>query len=197
MLITFTNSLDPDQDRQECQIQTFDTLVVFQKDLKKINKVSRQQQKHEKLSRMQRVKRTQAAIQWVRILVAILVFPFKLYSILYVFKCVMPSLVVFVKVTKSTKNMCKFLVGKRKLVTWYSLKDSCGCLLKEKYMSRDMRFPTMWYVRPAKPQIRLCIHPVWSEPLLVAWIFCECSATEWTSFGVSKLKRRLHRLVGV
>ena len=31
-------------------------------------------------------------------------------------------------------------------------------------MSRDMRFPTMWYKRPA----------VWSEPLLVALIFYEC-----------------------
>ena len=35
-------------------------------------------------------------------------------------------------------------------------------------MSHDMRFPTMWYVRPAKPQISLCIHTVWSEPLLVS-----------------------------
>ena len=34
-----------------------------------------------------------------------------------------------------------------------------------------MRFPTMWYVRPAKPQISLRICTVWSEPLLVAWIF--------------------------
>ena len=23
------------------------------------------------------------------------------------------------------------------------------------YLSRDMRFPTMWYMRPAKPQISL------------------------------------------
>ena len=38
---------------------------------------------------------------------------------------------------------------------------------------------------------------VWSEPLLVAWIFYDCLATDWTSFGVSKLKRRLHRLVWV
>ena len=29
-----------------------------------------------------------------------------------------------------------------------------------------MRFPTMWYVRPAKSQISLCISAVWSEPLL-------------------------------
>ena len=60
-----------------------------------------------------------------------------------------------------------------------------------------MRFPTMWYVWPAKPQISLRIGAVWSEPLLVAWIFYECEATKWTSFGVSKLKSRLHRLVCV
>ena len=41
-------------------------------------------------------------------------------------------------------------------------------------MSRDMRFPTVWYVRPAKPQISLCIRAVWSEPLLVAGIFYGC-----------------------
>ena len=41
------------------------------------------------------------------------------------------------------------------------------------------------------------VHTVWSEPLLVAWIFYACYAADWTSFGVSKLKRRLHRLVWV
>ena len=45
-------------------------------------------------------------------------------------------------------------------------------------MSRDMRFPTMWYVRPAKTQISLCIHAVLSEPLLVTGILYECLATE-------------------
>ena len=35
-------------------------------------------------------------------------------------------------------------------------------------LSLGMRFPTMWYVRPAKPQISLRIRAVWSEPLLVA-----------------------------
>ena len=34
------------------------------------------------------------------------------------------------------------------------------------YMSRNMRFPTMWYMRPAKTQISLRIRTVWSEPLL-------------------------------
>ena len=38
-------------------------------------------------------------------------------------------------------------------------------------MRSGMRFPTMRYVRPAKPQISLRIRAVWSEPLLVTWIF--------------------------
>ena len=33
---------------------------------------------------------------------------------------------------------------------------------------------TMRCVGSAKPQISLCICTVWSEPLLVAWIFYEC-----------------------
>ena len=37
---------------------------------------------------------------------------------------------------------------------------------REFSMSQCMRFPTMWYVRPAKPQISLLISTVWSEPLL-------------------------------
>ena len=65
------------------------------------------------------------------------------------------------------------------------------------YLSQCMRFLTMWYVRPAKPQISLRIRAVWSEPLLIAWVFNDCKATDWTPFGVSKLKRRLQRLVWV
>ena len=65
------------------------------------------------------------------------------------------------------------------------------------YMSHDMRFLTIWYMRPAKSQISLRIPSVWSEPLLVYWIFYESWATDWTLFGVSKLIRRLHRLVWV
>ena len=41
-------------------------------------------------------------------------------------------------------------------------------------LSQWMRFPTMWYVRPAKDQISLRIRIVWSEPLLVAWVFYDC-----------------------
>ena len=56
------------------------------------------------------------------------------------------------------------------------------------YISRGMRFPTMWYMRPAMPQISLRIQAVWSEPLQVAWKFYECLATDCTLVGVSKLK---------
>ena len=49
----------------------------------------------------------------------------------------------------------------------------------------------------SKAQTNLRIHAIWSEPLLVAWIFYDYKATDQTSFGVSKLKRRLHRLVWV
>ena len=51
-------------------------------------------------------------------------------------------------------------------------------------MSCDMRFPTMWYVRPAKAQTSLHIRAVWLEPLLVVLIFYEYLATDQTSFGV-------------
>ena len=71
---------------------------------------------------------------------------------------------------------------------------------KEKYLTifeQRMRFPTIWYVQPAKPQISLRICAVWSEPLLVARIFYEYKATDWTSFKVSTLKKKLHRLIWV
>ena len=49
----------------------------------------------------------------------------------------------------------------------------------------------------AKAQTSLRIRAVWSEPLLVAWIFYDCQVIDRTSFGVFKLKRRMHRLVWV
>ena len=73
--------------------------------------------------------------------------------------------------------------------------NPCEGLVGGYNMSSDMRFPTMWYVRPAKAQTSLRIRAVCSEPLQVAWIIYECSAASWTAFGVSKLKIRLHRLV--
>ena len=56
------------------------------------------------------------------------------------------------------------------------------------HLSRDMRFPTMWYMRLAKAQTSLRIRTVWSEPLPVPWIFYDCYATDRSAFGVSKLK---------
>ena len=56
-------------------------------------------------------------------------------------------------------------------------------------MSHDMKFPTLWYVQPAKFQTSLHISAVWSELLLVAWVFYECKATNWTSVGISKFKK--------
>ena len=46
------------------------------------------------------------------------------------------------------------------------------------WLSRNMRFPTMWYVWPATAQTSLCIRAVWSEPLLVAWMFYDCCTTD-------------------
>ena len=63
-------------------------------------------------------------------------------------------------------------------------------------MSRDMRFPTMWYVWPGKAQTSMRIRAVWSKPLLVALIFYENQATDQLT-EVSKLKKRLQRLVWV
>ena len=61
-------------------------------------------------------------------------------------------------------------------------------------LRRNMRCPTMWYVRPAIPQISMYKRTVWCEPLLVVWIFYGCKATDWTSFWVeaSQARLRLH-----
>ena len=48
--------------------------------------------------------------------------------------------------------------------------------------------PTMWYVRPAKAQTSLRIRAVWSEPLLVSWIFYEYLAAEKNHLGFLSLK---------
>ena len=57
------------------------------------------------------------------------------------------------------------------------LSITCSCVVSarvKRNMSQCMRFPTMWYVRPGKPQISLHNPAVWSEPLLVAWVFYDC-----------------------
>ena len=45
---------------------------------------------------------------------------------------------------------------------------------KKEYLSRDVRFSTMWSVRPAKSQINLRIGTVCPEPLPVALLFYKC-----------------------
>ena len=58
-----------------------------------------------------------------------------------------------------------------KLLTSLGKKDSLYKLTWIlKCMSRNIMFPTMWYVWPAMPQISLRIRTVWSEPLLIAWL---------------------------
>ena len=42
--------------------------------------------------------------------------------------------------------------------------DQTAPLLIWDHMSRDMRFPTMWYVQPAMAQTSLCMRAVWPEP---------------------------------
>ena len=46
-------------------------------------------------------------------------------------------------------------------------------------MSRNMTKQTKRHVRPAKTQISLGIHPVWSESSLSAWRNLGCWATQW------------------
>ena len=73
--------------------------------------------------------------------------------------------------------------------------NNATIFLTHDIMSRNMRFPTLWYVQPAKARTSLRIRAVWSEPLLVAWIMYDSKATDRTAFGVSKLSMKLHRLV--
>ena len=66
------------------------------------------------------------------------------------------------------------------------------------HLSRNMRFLTLWYVGPRTAQTSLRIPAVWSEPLLVAWVFYDCDYWVLTEHNlVSALKRRLHRLIWV
>ena len=71
------------------------------------------------------------------------------------------------------------------------------CVDAQTVWSRNMRFPTMWYVRLAKALISLRIRAFWSEPLQVALIFYDCQATDRAAFGVSKLIRRLHMILSL
>ena len=66
------------------------------------------------------------------------------------------------------------LLGYKKLhvpiVLWFMIKQIWAASLTK---------PTKWHVRPAKTQISLGIHPVWSESLLSAWRNILSSVTHW------------------
>ena len=61
--------------------------------------------------------------------------------------------------------------------SWWFRKHDVNWLfiyITKSQLSCDMKFPTMWYLRPAKPQISLRISAAWSELLLVTCIFFDC-----------------------
>ena len=57
-----------------------------------------------------------------------------------------------------------------------------------------MTKPTKWHVRPAKTQISMGIHPVWSEFSLSAWRKLGSLATRWTCSEDSDQTRQMPRL---
>ena len=57
--------------------------------------------------------------------------------------------------------------------------------------------PTKWHVRPAKTQISLGIHPVWSESWLSAWRKLGFLATHWAHSEDSDQTGRMPRLIWV
>ena len=63
---------------------------------------------------------------------------------------------VTVTIVSATAFRVSWLVSRAIQCSPFCL-SSCRCCL---HMSQDMRFPTMWYLRPAKPQISLRIRAV-------------------------------------
>ena len=66
-----------------------------------------------------------------------------------------------------------------------------------KQVSRIMTKPAKWHVRPAKTQISLGIHPVWSESLLSAWRKLGSLATHWVHSKDSDQTEPMLRLIWV
>ena len=100
--------------------------------------------------------------------------------------------------TKQIQNLSRVLPAKAQTsLCIYPFLQEHSLLMRNVlivYVSHDMRFPTMWYVRPAKAQTSLRIRAVWSEPLLLAWIFYECWATQFLSSkgGYTGLSQSAH-----
>ena len=83
------------------------------------------------------------------------------------------------QITRQNINIPKyFVVNYVKAGTRCSLQYLILLKSKTVQMSRGMRFPTMWYVRPAKAQTSLRVRTVWSELLLVTGIFYDNQATD-------------------
>ena len=67
------------------------------------------------------------------------------------------------------------------------------------WLSQLMIKPTKWYVHPAKTQIILGIHPVWSESLLSAWWKLWSLSShwghneDWSDWADGLSPRRVHR----
>ena len=69
-------------------------------------------------------------------------------------------------------------------------------------MSRRMTKPAKWPVRPAKTQISLGIHPIWSEsslstwrnigPLTTYWVHSEDSDQTWVDAHAHLSVHRMH-----
>ena len=109
-------------------------------------------------------------IKW-NVFVSNFIFRHPVYEIIYYASCV--------SVWNESINILKYITicNYRQLLTLcknYCIQHLLSSIsVYSKYskkinMSLDMRFTTMWYVQPAKPQISLRICAVWSEPLLVA-----------------------------
>ena len=73
----------------------------------------------------------------------------------------------------------------------------CAFMSLVNQMSRLTTKPTKWHVRPAKTQISLGIHPVWSESSLSAWRKLGSLATHWAHSEDSDQTGRMPRLIWV
>ena len=85
-------------------------------------------------------------------------------------------------------------------ITYTSVDPAHNVIFRVKFrnnLSQCLRFLTMWYVRPAKPQIRLRIRAVWSDPLLVVEYHMIVKLLTEHHLEFLSLKGRLQRLVWV
>ena len=97
-----------------------------------------------------------------------------------------------------------FMTGVMDVYICISLfRENVNYELCQSKMSRNMKFPTMWYVRPAKPQISLCIcaEIEISIPRITVWHHDACLTQIMDSFlfffsiyGIFIFKKRLQEV---